>query len=99
VNYIDIYPYVQIQPRQDLAFMVGVDVLWRENINDSFYQPPGMPVIAGNANNKRLLGEALNAQVQWRANVDVNVAVVRFLADEFLRAANGRDITWAGAPG
>jgi alginate export protein len=98
MNYIDIYPYVQIQPRQDLAFMVGVDVLWRENINDGFYQPPGMPVVAGNANNKRFLGEALNAQVQWQAtaNVDVNVAIVRFLADGFLRAASGRDITWAG---
>jgi hypothetical protein len=98
-NYIDIYPYVQIQPRRNLAFMFGIDVLWRENINDSFYQPPGLPVIAGNANSKRFLGEALSGQAQWQVtpNVDINVAVVRFLADGYLRAAGGRDITWTGA--
>jgi hypothetical protein len=97
MNYIDIYPYVQIQLRPDLAFMVGVDVPWRENINDSFYQPPGVPVITGNANNKRFLGEALNAQVQWQATPNVDVAVAHFFADGFLRAAGGRDITWTGA--
>jgi Alginate export len=98
-NYIDVYPYVQIQPRRDLAFMVGVDVLWRENINDSFYQPPGVPVIAGNANNKRFVGEALNAQVQWQAtaNIDVNLALVHFFVDGYLLAAGGRDTTWTGA--
>lgn len=27
MNYMDIYPYGQIQPRRDLAFMVGIDTL------------------------------------------------------------------------
>jgi hypothetical protein len=31
-----------------------------------------------------------------RTNVDVNVAVVRFFADGYLRAAGGRDVTWTG---
>jgi hypothetical protein len=98
MNYMDIYPYAQIQPRRDLAFMAGADILWRENIHDSFYQPPGLPVIPGNANNKPFLGEALNLQVEWQAtpNLDVNAAVVYFLADGFLRAAGGHDITWTG---
>jgi hypothetical protein len=56
MNYMDIYPYVQIQPRADLAFMAGIDILWRENTHDSFYQPPGVPVVEGNANDKRFLG-------------------------------------------
>jgi hypothetical protein len=87
-----------IQPRRDLAFMAGVDVLWRENIHDSFHQPPGLPIIPGNANDKRFLGEAFNLQVEWRAtaNLDVNAAVVEFCADGFLHAAGGRNITWTG---
>jgi hypothetical protein len=98
MNYMDIYPYVQIQPRQDLAFMAGIDILWRQNIHDSFYQPPGVLVVPGNANTKRFLGEALNLQAEWQAtpNLDVNAAFVRFFADGFLRAAGGRDITWTG---
>jgi hypothetical protein len=98
MNYMDIYPYVQIQPRRDLAFMAGVDVLWRQNTHDSFYQPPGVPLIPGNANTKRFLGEALNLQAQWQAtpNLDVNAAIVRFLAHGFLQAADGHDITWTG---
>jgi hypothetical protein len=98
MNYMDVYPYVQIQPRKDLAFMAGVDVLWRENIPDSFYQPPGIPVIPGNANGKRFLGEAFNLQVEWQAtpNLNVNAAVVEFCTDGFLRSAGGRNTTWTG---
>jgi hypothetical protein len=99
MNYMDLYPYAKIQPRPDLGFMAGVDVLWRENTQDSFYEPPGLPVVPGNANNKRFLGEALNLQVEWQAtpNLDINTAAVRFLADGFLRAAGAHDITWVGA--
>jgi hypothetical protein len=99
MNYMDVYPYVQIQPRADLAFMAGVDILWRQNTNDSFYQPPGVPVVAGNANNKRFLGAALNLQAEWQVtpNLNLNAAVVHFFADGFLRAAGGKSITWTGA--
>lgn len=98
MNYMDIYPYVQVQPRPDLAFMTGVDVLWRENTHDSFYQPPGVPVVAGNANTKRFLGESLNLQAEWQAtpNLDVNAAIVHFFTAGFLRAAGGQDVTWTG---
>jgi hypothetical protein len=99
MNYMDIYPCVQIQPRRDLAFMAGADILWRQNIHDRFYQPPGMPLIPGNANSERFFGEALNLQLEWQAtpNLDVNAAVVHFFADGFLRAAGGQDINWIGA--
>ena len=98
MNYIDFYPYAQIQPRRDLAFMVGTDFLWRESIRDSFYQPPGLPVIAGDANSKRFLGEAFNLQCEWQAtpNLDVNAALVHFFVDGFLRSAAGKDINWVG---
>jgi hypothetical protein len=99
MNYMDIYPYVQIQPTPNLAFMAGVDILWRQNVHDSFYQPPGIPILAGSSNNKRFLGEALNIQAEWQAtpNLNVNAAVVHFFADGFLRTAGGRDVTWTGA--
>jgi hypothetical protein len=99
MNYMDFYPYVQIQPHRDLAFMAGAEILWRQNIHDSFYQPPGMPIIPGNANTERFLGEALNLQLEWQAtpNVDVNAAVVHYFAQGFLSAAGGRDINWTGA--
>jgi hypothetical protein len=99
MNYMDVYPYVQIQPRSNLAFMAGIDILWRQNIHDSFYQPPGVPVVAGNANNKRFLGAALNLQAEWQVtpNLNINAAFVHFFSDGFLRAAGGKSITWTGA--
>jgi hypothetical protein len=99
MNYMDVYPYVQVQPRADLAFMAGVDILWRQNTRDSFYQPPGVPVVAGNANSRRFLGAALNLQAEWQVtpNLNVNAAFVHFIADGFLRAAGGKSITWTGA--
>jgi len=99
MNYMDVYPYAKIQPRPDLGFMAGVDMLWRENVQDSFYQPPGLPAVPGNASNKRFLGEALNLQAEWQAtpNLGVNATVVRFLTDGFLRVAGAHDTTWVGA--
>ncbi len=99
MNYMDIFPYVQIQPRPDLAFMTGADILWRESTRDSFYQPPGIPVVAGNANDKRYLGEILSLQAEWQAtpNLVVDADVTRFLTAGFLRAAGGKDITYAAA--
>lgn len=99
INVMHINPYVEVQPRPDLALLAGVDVQWRQNTHDSFYQPPGMPIVAGNANNKQFLGEFLNLQAEWQAtpNLNVNVAFVQFFADGFLRAAGGKSITWTGA--
>ncbi len=99
MNIMHINPYAQIQPRPDLAFMAGIDVLWRQNTHDSFYQPPGVPVVAGNANSKRFLGESLNLQVEWQAtpNLNINASFVHFFADGFLRAAGAKSITWTGA--
>jgi hypothetical protein len=98
MNVMHVFPYVQIQPRPDLAFQAGIDVLWRQNTNDSFYQPPGVPIVAGNANNKRFLGESLSLLVEWQPtrNLNVNVAFVHFIADGFLSAAGGKSITWTG---
>jgi hypothetical protein len=99
MNVMHVNPYVQVQPRADLAFLAGIDILWRQNTSDSFYQPPGVPVVAGNANNKRFLGTALNLQAEWQVtpNLNINAAFVHFFADGFLRAAGGQSITWTGA--
>jgi len=82
-----------------VAFEAGADILWRQNTQDSFYQPPGVPLILGNANSERYLGEALILQLEFQATptLDVNVAVVHFFADGFLRAAGSQDISWIGA--
>jgi Alginate export len=99
MNVMHVNPYVQIQPRANLAFLAGIDILWRQNTNDSFYQPPGVPIVPGNANNQRFLGESLNLQAEWQAapNLNVNLVFVRFFAAGFLSAAGGKDITWVGA--
>ena len=98
MNVIDVYPALQIQPRRDLAFSAGVEWAWRENIHDSFYQPPGLPVVAGDANNRRYLGTSSTAQVEWyaTANLDLNLAYTHFATDGFLKAAGAKDIDWIG---
>jgi Alginate export len=98
INYIDVYPTLQIQPRRDLAFIVGIEWLWRENTDDSFYQPPGLPVVPGNANGRRYLGTSSTAQIEWyaTANLDLNLGYTHFAADGFLKAAGAKDIDWFG---
>ncbi|GGF04660.1 alginate export family protein [Aliidongia dinghuensis] len=98
MNDISVYPTLQIQPRRDLAFTVGVEWLWRENTHDGFYQPPGLPVVPGNANRRRYLGTSSMAQVEWyaTANLDLNLAYTHFAADGFLKAAGAKDIDWVG---
>jgi len=98
MNYIDVYPSLQIQPRRDLAFTAGIEWLWREDTRDGFYQPPGLPVVAGNANGRRYLGTSSTAQVEWlaTANCDVNLAYTHFATDGFLKAAGAKDIDWIG---
>jgi hypothetical protein len=98
MNVIDVYPSLQIQPRRDLAFIVGLEWAWRENTHDSFYQPPGVPVVAGNANGRRYLGTSSTAQVEWyaTANLDLNMAYTHFAADGFLKAAGAKHIDWVG---
>jgi hypothetical protein len=98
MNYMDLYPYVKIQPRIDLALIGRSDILWRQKTNDSFYQPPGVPIIPSNANSQQFLGVALNLQAEWQAtpNLNLNVAVVLFLrkassAPPVLKTQPGRD--------
>jgi hypothetical protein len=78
--------------------MAGSDILWRQNTNDSFYQPPGAPIVPGNANSQQFLGTALTLQAEWQAtpNLNLNAAVVHFFAEGFLRAAGAQDVTWTG---
>jgi len=97
-NNIDVYPYVQVQPRPDLAVLAGVALNWRFSTKDSFYQPPGVPVVAGNSNGRRYAGTFTNLQVEWLplANLDVNAAYVHYDTSGFLRAAGGRNVDWVG---
>jgi len=55
--------------------------------------------VAGNANSKRFLGQALNLQAEWQTtpNLDINAAFVYFFTEGFLSAAGARNIAWVGA--
>jgi hypothetical protein len=50
-------------------------------------------------NNKQFLGAALTLQAGWQAtaNLSVDTAFVRFIADGFLRGAGAKSVTWASA--
>jgi hypothetical protein len=94
MNYIDGYPYVSIQPMRSVAFMVGLEFLWRQNTKDSFYAPPGIPILPGNADNRRGLGNLLNSVVEWQATPNINMSLVyaRQEAGPYIAEAGGQDI-------
>jgi hypothetical protein len=98
INFIDVFPSVTVQPLKNLAFRVGVDVLWRYSTQDAFYQPPGVPLVSGSANKKRFLGAQSNLQAEWQAtaHISVNAAYVHFLTAGFLEAAGAKDIDFLG---
>ena len=87
-----------VQPLRNFAFRVGVDVLWRYSTQDAFYQPPGVPLVPGSANDKRFLGAQSNLQAEWQAtaHISVNAAYVHFLTEGFLEAAGAKDIDFIG---
>jgi hypothetical protein len=57
---------VTVQPWRSFAISVGIDVLWRYSTQDAFYQPPGVPLVPGSANNKRFLGVQTNLRAEWQ---------------------------------
>ena len=97
-NFIRLFPNATIQPRPGLALMAGVGFQWRENLNDSFYQPPAKPILPGNANRRRRLGTVLVAQMEWQAtpNLNINASAVHFITEGYLQAAGARDQSWVG---
>ncbi|HYB08326.1 MAG TPA: alginate export family protein [Alphaproteobacteria bacterium] len=98
INMLDAFPSITVQPYRNFAVTSGVDFLWRYSIHDGFYQPPGVPLVSGSANDKRYLGEQYNLHAEWQAtaHIDVNAVYVHFRADGFLKAANAKDIDYVG---
>jgi hypothetical protein len=98
INFIDFFPSATVQPLRNLAFRVGIDVLWRYSTQDAFYQPPGVPLVPGSANKKRFLGPQSNLQAEWQAtsHISVNAAYVHFLTKGFLKAAGAKNIDFLG---
>ncbi len=98
INFIDVFPSVTVQLRRNLAVSAGIDVLWRYSVEDAFYQPPGVPLVPGSANKKRLLGAQTNLRAEWQAtpHISVNAAYVHFLTEGFLHAARAKDIDFVG---
>jgi hypothetical protein len=87
-----------VQPIPNFAITAGIDLLWRYSVHDGFYQPPGVPLVPGSANNKRFLGEQYNLHAEWQAtsHINVNAVYVHFFADGFLKAAKAKDIDFLG---
>jgi hypothetical protein len=98
INFIDVFPSITVQPWQNFAISVGIDVLWRYSVQDAFYQPPGVPLVPGSANKKRFLGAQSNLRAEWQAtsHISVNAAYVHFLTEGFLKAAGATDIDFLG---
>jgi len=99
INFIEAYPSVTVQPLPNFAIKAGIDVLWRYSTHDAFYQPPGVPLVPGSANDKRYLGAQTNLQAEWQAtaHISVNAAYVHFFTEGFLEAAGADDIDFVGA--
>jgi hypothetical protein len=98
MNFIDVFPSVTVQPTANFAITSGIDFLWRYSIQDAFYQPPGVPLVPGSANDKRFLGAQYNLHAEWQvtSHINVNFVYVHFFAGGFLRAANASDIDFIG---
>jgi len=98
MNHMDVFPSVTVQPWRNFAVKVGFDVLWRYSTQDAFYQPPGVPLVPGSANSKRLLGAQSLLQFEWQASphISVNAVYVHFLTGGFLKAAGAKDIDFVG---
>jgi alginate export protein len=98
INLLDAFPSVTVQPIPNFAITSGIDLLWRYSVHDGFYQPPGVPLVPGSANNKRFLGEQYNLHAEWQAtsHINVNAVYVHFFADGFLKAAKAKDIDFLG---
>jgi Alginate export len=98
INLLDLFPSVTVQPLPNFAITSGIDLLWRYSTHDAFYQPPGVPLVAGSANNKRFLGEQYNLHAEWQitAHVNVNAVYVHFFTEGFLKAARAQNIDYFG---
>jgi hypothetical protein len=98
INFIDAFPSMTIQPTFNFAVTAGVNVLWRYSTLDAFYTPPGIPLVAGSANNQRFLGAESNLHAEWQAtdHLNINAVYVHFQTAGFLKAAGGKNTDFVG---
>jgi len=99
INFIDAFPSVTVQPTFNFAVTAGVDVLWRYSTLEAFYTPPGIPLVAGSANNKRFVGAQSNLHAEWQVtpHLNINAVYVHFQTEGFLKAAGGKNTDFVGA--
>jgi len=103
VNFIDVYPKVQMQLSHSVSVSTDLVARWRESIYDRVYAVPGFLIFPANGSRARFVGYRPGAEVRWQidrhAYLQADYGV--FYAGQFLKEASpGRNINymelWAG---
>jgi len=96
-NLIDIHPTLQLLPRDNVLVTLGSDVIWRYTTRDGVYGPPGnLALPAGGG--ARYVATTAELSAQWQINRHVSwiTSYVHFFTGDYVRQAQGGDVTYVG---
>jgi hypothetical protein len=99
-NLLNLHPYAQLRPRDDLDLLFEMIAFWRHSTRDGVYNPGRALVRSGAGSDERFLGTQWNAQVLWRAtrSLTLRLDYNHFLASDFWSETGaGEDIRYVGA--
>ena len=95
-NLIDVNPTLSVTPREGVVVTAMWDHLWRFDVDDGIYVPPGVPVLGGNTSDERYIGHSLSLLAEWELTERVKAfaAYTRFEAGPAVDEAGGGDVDY-----
>lgn len=95
-NFIDIHPWIRVQPAAQWNVDLGGDFYWRESLDDGIYKPSGSLIYRGNASLGRFVGTDVSLLSSWQAtrHINLSAAYTHFFAGEFIHENGGVDVDY-----
>ncbi|MGQ0589992.1 MAG: alginate export family protein [Sphingosinicella sp.] len=91
-NLVALRPNIRIQPDSRLILQAGVQLKWREDVEDAVYLGPSAPLAATRVNRAREIGQAwtLDANFQLNRNLALRAYYLHHSAGAAILRAGGR---------
>jgi len=98
-NNVTVHPRLSLQLPLRFSAVAEVWWFWRESTADGVYGISGLPIPLQTSITSAYLGDQLELDLSWEAtrHLSVNIALARFWAGTYIRAAGGTNTSYAAA--
>ncbi|WP_347988410.1 alginate export family protein [Methylomonas sp. AM2-LC] len=92
-NIFDVHLSMQMQPREDMNFVLGSDILWRYSKNDALYNPGGAVMLPANFGSM-YVGTTAEVALQWSLTRHLvgTLSYVHIFTGKYAHQSGGGDV-------